>query len=251
MHLLLSGEGKGDIGFCANNQSQCVSPEYKPGAMAYIVDKLVDSFLYESLGYEYSHLAYGGVTFISEKYLIENKLSARKKSMALRGKKKQVETQYYYLNARTLANKAKSLAIELNEKVIAVLFRDVDGTASAGRGLWQDKVSSMKKGFAVEGYADLGVPMMPNPKSEAWLLCAVKNNPYQNCDHLENESGNDKAPKPLKDQLDEALKGYSSVQDQIDMINDGTIDVTQINMPSFNYFKEKLRAAVAHAQGNI
>ena len=103
MHLLLSGEGRGDIGICSNDQSQCVCPEYQPGAMAYFVDKLVELFL----GYDYSHIEYQGVTFVSEKYLVDNKLPARKKAMSLRGKKKPVETQYYYQNARALANKAK------------------------------------------------------------------------------------------------------------------------------------------------
>lgn len=240
MYLLLSGEGKGDIGECSNTQSECVRPEYQPGAMAYIVDKLVELFL----GYEYSYLEYQGVTFVSEKYLVDNKLPARKKAMALPGKKKPAETQYYYQNARVLANKAKLLAAEINDKVVAVLFRDADGTASAGRGHWQDKINSMEKGFADEDYAEFGVPMMPMPKSEAWLLCAVKNNPYQNCGSLENESGNDAAPNPLKSQLDKALNGASSVQEQINLVLDGTIDVTQIDMPSFNYFKEKLQISV-------
>ncbi|MFK5947664.1 MAG: hypothetical protein QM500_02695 [Methylococcales bacterium] len=244
MHLLLSGEGRGDIGICSNDQGQCVYPEYQPGAMAYFVDKLVELFL----GYDYSHIEYEGVTFVSEKYLVDNKLPPRKKAMDLPGKKKATETQYYYQNARVLANKAKSLAIELNEKVVAVLFRDVDGTASAGRGHWKDKVNAMEKGFADEDYAELGVPMMPKPKSEVWLLCAVKNNPYQHCDSLENESGNDNAPNPLKSQLQNALDDNSSVQIQIDMIKEGAIDVTQIDMPSFNYFRNKLARAVDYAK---
>jgi hypothetical protein len=240
MHLLLSGEGKGDIGFCENNLSECVSPEYKPGAMAYIVDKLVELFL----GYDYSHIEYQGVTFVSEEYLVDNKLPPRKKAMALKGKKKPAETHYYYQNARSLAEKAKAVSDDLDDQVIAVLFRDADGTASAGRGHWQDKVHSMEKGFADEDYAELGVPMMPMPKSEAWLLCAVKEAPYQACENLERESGNDNAPNPLKTKLRDALDGNSSTQIHIDLINDGTIDVSQIDMPSFNYFKSKLLTAV-------
>ncbi len=55
--------------------------------------------------------------------------------------------------------------------VIAVLFRDSDGTASSGRGLWEDKRKSIEDGFGEAGF-DYGVPMIPKPKSEAWLLCA-------------------------------------------------------------------------------
>ena len=252
MHLLLSGEGKSDMGLCSNGQNVCSLEQYQPGAMAWFVDKLVEQFLVQFFDYPYSHLEYGGVTFVSESYLTENKLPAKKKSMSLRGKKKPVETQYYFQNARTLAAKAKSLSQELNDTVIAVLFRDADGTASAGRGHWQDKVHSMEKGFADESYADLGVAMIPKPKSEAWLLCALKAKPYQNCESLENESGNDKAPHSLKKQLSDALDALNadcSVQTQISLINDGTIDITKINMTSFNVFKQKLEAAVKHAKG--
>ncbi len=244
MHLLLSGEGKGDIGECTNEQGICTSPEYSPGAMAWFVDKLVEHYL----GYDYSHIDYNGVTFVSEKYLADNKLPVKRKAMALKGKKKPAETQYYYQNARALSAKAKTLSEELEDKVIAVLFRDGDGTASAGRGHWQDKVNSMIKGFADEDYEELGVPMMPKPKSEAWLLCALKENPYQHCSILENASGNDDSQNPLKDQLDEVLGGDSNTQRHVDLINDGTIDVMRIDMPSLDIFKVKLESAVAAAQ---
>jgi|GEM_PF-2449792 len=44
--------------------------------------------------------------------------------------------------------------------------------------------------------------MPPNPKSEAWFLCALKKSqPYQDCARIEAESGNDKAPIPSKPNL--------------------------------------------------
>lgn len=244
MHLLLSGEGRGDIGYCQNNQSECVHPEFLAGAMTYIVDRLVESFI----GYEYSHLEYNGVTFVSEQYLVANKLPPVRKAMALRGKKKPPETQYYYQNARALAAKAKALSETIGDKVVAVLFRDADGTASAGRGHWRHKIESMEHGFAEQHYHELGVPMIPMPKSEAWLLCALKNNPYQSCNQLESESGNDKAPDPLKAQLNLVLNGKSTIATHIELIQSGAVDVNQIDMNSFNYFKAKLRSAVKMAQ---
>ena len=177
MYLLLSGEGKGDIGCCNNSQSECSSTDYQPGAMAHIVDKLVEAFI----GYEYSHIEYGCVTYVSEKFIAENKLPPVRKAMALRGKKKPPETQYYYQNARSLAAKAKALSETIGDKVIAVLFRDADGTASAGRGHLLHKIESMERGFTEQDYFELGVPMIPMPKSEAWLLCALKDSPYQSC----------------------------------------------------------------------
>jgi len=45
---------------------------------------------------------------------------------------------------------------------------------------------------------DRGVAMIPKPKSEAWLLCALKNKPYESCEKLEDRSGNDDSPNSLK-----------------------------------------------------
>lgn len=244
MYLLLSGEGPGDIGRCNNGLGQCEMPEYQPGPMAHIVDKLVEL----QLGYDYSYIEYAGVTFMSKQHLVDNKLPSAVRPIALRGKKKPPETQYYFENARALAAQAKALSERVEDKVIAVLFRDADGTASAGRGHWKDKVNSMLKGFEAEDYVDLGVPMIPKPKSEAWLMCALKPNPYQHCEILESESGNDQSANPLKDQLAELLNGDSNTLVHNDLIAQGTIDVSQIDMTSFNHFKAKLHSAVAYCQ---
>ncbi|MTI11869.1 hypothetical protein [Sansalvadorimonas verongulae] len=81
--------------------------------------------------------------------------------------------------------------------------------------------------------------MIPKPKSEAWLLCAVGNR-YQHCERLENESGNDNALNPLKAQLEEALGEPASRELLVDKVNNGEIDVHRIDMPSLNKFKERL-----------
>jgi len=93
----------------------------------------------------------------------------------------------------------------------------------------------------------LGVPMMPKPKSEAWLLCALKGNPYQHCIQLEDVTGNDDGKKPLKEQLTEVLNGYDSVIDINEMLKSKQIDVEQINMPSFAVFKKELDRVVKNA----
>lgn len=233
------------MGSCYPEVGICRGEQYRPGPMALLVDQLVE----RQLGYDFSHLDYERVGFVSEKYLVENNLPARsRKSMMLTGKKNKTETRYYFQNARALATVAKEKAIELDDRVIAVLFRDGDGTASAGRGLYQDKVASMQNGFAIENYQDFGVPMMPNPKSEAWLLCAIKQNPYQHCHLLEQESGNDNAHRAtLKEQLEEALRVANLNEPINELIKSGVIDVERIDMPSFNQFKEYLEAAVSKA----
>ena len=137
------------------------------------------------------------------------------------------------------------------DKVLAVLFRDSDGTASSGRGEWQLKRDSMKNGFAAESY-DLAVAMMPKPKSEAWLICALKENPYQACDALEDRSGNDDSPKALKTEFDTLLNEHPSKRTINELIDGNDIDADRIDMESMKAFKADLKIAVEKVfpQGN-
>ena len=247
MLLLLSGEGSSDMGICTNAMGSCVADFYRPGAMAHIVDKLVN--LYQ--GFDLSYLESTLVHFVSEKYLADHKPVIRAKGLAMPGKKKAKETQYYFANARSLAIEAKRLAEEKGDAVLAVLFRDSDGTASSGRGEWQEKRESMNNGFIAEDY-DLAVAMMPKPKSEAWLICALKNNPYQGCDGLEDRSGNDDSRNPLKPEFEALLAVHPTGLSINELIAEDHIDVDRINMKSMNDFKADLKVAVEKVfpQGN-
>jgi hypothetical protein len=123
--------------------------------------------------------------------------------------------------------------------VLAILFRDADRTRSSKRGEWQDKWDSIIHGFSSQGF-DFGVPMLPNPKSEAWLLCAVKDDPYQHCEQLESLSGNDDSPESLKSKLDRSLDGNNSSEELSQMVKDKEIDIDQIDMKSLVAFKDQL-----------
>ena len=240
MHLLLSGEGPSDIGVCYPAAEACRVEAFKPGPMAWLVDQWVE----QVQGYEFSHLQAGLVHFVSKQYLVATRPSAVKKPSRLPGKKRAKETSYYFNNARALAQCAQVLADEIDDDVIAVLFRDSDGTASAGRGDWQTKYNSVLQGFEAEGFPH-GVAMIPMPKSEAWLLCALKpESPYQHCAALEEASGNDDSPHALKNQLDAALQGQTSADELSETAKDGNIHWENIDMPSLNAFKHRLEAVV-------
>lgn len=244
MYLLLSGEGISDLGQCQLGLTQCEDENFQPGPMSWIVDQLVENFQ----GYEFSHIESHCVCFVSKTYLTNNKAPSTKKA-SLPGKKHNSSREsYYHGNARTLARVARQRSEELKQDVIAVLFRDSDGTASAEQGDWVNKYNSILKGFDAENYP-FGVAMMPKPKSEAWLLCAVKDNPYQHCRQLEDESGNDRSHNPLKEQLSEALQGNDSAEQINDKIRSNAIDVHRIDMPSFNVFKDNLKQVVKSALG--
>ena len=237
MYFLLSGEGPTDMGVCSGSVIRCEGSDHQEGPLAIIVSQIVEQrFDFSFIGTRY----YG---YVSETGLVQkvSKLKRRKKSPRLPGKRAPKETLYFYRNARALALCAKDKELELNDEVVAVLFRDSDGTASADRGLWKDKWNAMIRGFIDEGF-ERGVPMIPKPKSEAWIICCVKNNQYQGCRALENRSGNDKSPNSLKGELAEILDGLPSREQLCEMVNNGTINSNRIDMPSFLSFKKALLA---------
>ncbi len=235
MYFLLSGEGPTDIGLCADSINACEGNRHLQGPMAIIISQIVE----QQIGFSFMDTEYYGYVSKQELVARASQFKHQKKSLRLPGKKKPKETGYFYRNARALALCAKDKKAEFDDEVIAVFFRDSDGTASADRGLWQDKWDSIVKGFSDEGF-DRGVPMIPKPKSEAWIICSVKNNQYQGCGALENRSGNDKSPNSLKDELAEILDGRHSREQLCEMVNNGTIDSNRINMPSFLAFKQAL-----------
>ncbi|TVQ94621.1 MAG: hypothetical protein EA400_01145, partial [Chromatiaceae bacterium] len=194
MRVLVSGEGPTDIGGC-ERADPCAGEDFMPGPMAWLADQVIE----DRLGF--SPIGCGLVHCLSETRLADAAKSLRPPS--LRGRRRAKETAFFFRTAR-------EVAAAQDDEVIAILFRDADGTQSAARGDWQDKWDSILSGFAWEHFST-GVPMLPCPKSEAWLICALKRNlPYQHCAQLEQASGNDRGKNPLKQQLAAILDGQQN-----------------------------------------
>lgn len=243
MLLVLSGEGPTDMGSCASPIADCVDPDFQPGPMALLADQALASLL----GYSVLRDTPMSVHFISEAALADEtrRLKEQPRKMVFPGKKTTRETGYFYKNAWAMG--LLSMAIEKREKDtgISVLFRDSDGTRSTRSGLWGKKWESMERGFIRSGYPR-GVPMLPNPKSEAWLLCAAKNPPYQDCVALEALSGNDHSPNAAKKKLDAAFGGHRSAEELCDWLDANPFDAGQAQtMPSFRAFHARMREAFA------
>lgn len=237
MFLLFSGEGPTDLGVCRGSSLICRGDGYLYGPMAAIADQIVEERL------KYSILAagaYGGVTKATLKQRASILKSVRKGPL-LPGRKRAKETAYFFQNARALASFAKELAADEETQVIAILFRDADGTASAGRGLWADKWKSMINGFEEEDFG-LGVPMIPKPKSEAWLICGHQDNPHSNCADLEERSGNDDSPNSLKDELEQICGSKPNRELLCELVSSQTVNIARIDMPSFKAFRERLES---------
>jgi hypothetical protein len=239
MFFLFSGEGPTDFGNCSGDALACNGDHYQHGPMAVIVDHIVE----RDLGY--SLLESGHFGFVSKRFLIDQakELASKKKAPLLPGRKRPRETGYFFRNARAFAVCALNKERESQDQVVAVLFRDADGTASSGRGEWQQKWDSMLSGFSAEGYVR-GVPMIPKPKSEAWFVCALKKRPYNDCDAIEDRSGNDASPNSLKSELAELCHGSRSRIALCEIVNNREFDVGRITMMSFVAFRDRLREAV-------
>lgn len=236
MRLLLSGEGPTDMG---SNRPTRNGEEFVPGPMAWIVDQLVKQQLCYSL-IEQSATDPDAVAFVSKAALASDQKQHRPgKPRVLPGYKRSTGTAYFVRNAEVLGARALADQTRVGRPVVAVLFRDADGTRSSPQDEWQDKVESMFEGFGRAGFSH-GVPMVPRPKSEAWLLCALKDPPYQHCDALENAPGNDASPQSLKHQLSKQIGRSPSAKEQADWVRDGIVDPLRLNMPSFRAFADRL-----------
>lgn len=223
MWILLSGEGTTDIGI--NTQD--------PGPITLGLSQILEDAEW-GLGYSFVE---------SEHYSIvdEDKLKKSAKGLPARSKrglKNPSETRFFYKNARALALLAETEAKVQRTEVIPILFRDADGTASSDRGEWGDKWKSILDGFQAEGI-HWGVPVLPRPIVEAWILCALKNG-YRHCAKLETRSGNRK--QELTDFLGQEVTPELLNQ----KVEDGELEFVKINdMPSFTACYERLKAALA------
>ncbi len=233
MKLLISGEGPRDMGACNNAQGQCSDGDFNRGPMAVWLARLWDTLL----GYNLLDIQ-DAVVYVSEKALDQKAKNSGKPMQRLRGKKQAVETGLYFGNARHLGLMAQQLAADSADSVMAVLFRDTDGTRSAPGQLWQTKWDSMVNGFASADFA-FGVPMLPKPKSEAWLLCAAQTARHSHA-VFEAISGNDNAPNSAKKQWDAFMGSPQTAAQEAIWCAENPADWENLlTMPSFKSFLDR------------
>lgn len=114
-------------------------------ALAVFVDQIVES------RHKYSPLDAQCCGFVSERTITARTAELRKKKeIRAPGKKKAKETHFHFTNARVLARIAGAKQEQLQDDVVAVLFRDSDDLASAGRSEWNEKFDSILHGFQEE-----------------------------------------------------------------------------------------------------
>ena len=205
--------------------------------MAVIVSKIAEDVL------GYSPAATGALEHVTERERV--RLTKEEPKTFIIGKRRGFETAHFFKEARALARFAKKeMAVDHVPRCV-VFFRDADGTRSTERGLYEMRLKSIQDGFAAEEY-EFGVPMVPKPKCEAWLICALQDIAYQNCAALEvGLSGNDNAPESAKKQLEKLLTNRGNTVAELSfLVEDDTICALREemkDMASFRDFDKRLR----------
>jgi hypothetical protein len=219
MYLVVSGEGETDIG----KSNDAIGP----------LSKLIDQFIERYIGYSLLDIEMLEVIHETEITRISKDKSIIK-MLSRSGKKQSKETREFYRAARALAHVASNPE---KQPCVAVLFHDSDSS------IWPDyqsKRQSMLIGFEAQQFKN-GVPFVAQPKSEAWLLCALKNG-YQHCEPLESRSGNDDSPNSLKKELEVFLQEPATRKNLNDLVDEGRIDLAQITgMKSMTDFQDSMK----------
>lgn len=235
MYFLFSGEGATDLGE-GLIPDVCEGENYRIGPLVYFVDKIVFN------KYKFSLLETPCFGFVSKQTLKE-RFDKRKFSKKFRFPRGDIEhergTKYFRNNARALAVIAKELAEQKKDDVVAIFFRDSDTPDSNER---KKKKDSILNGFMDEKFTR-GVPMMPKPVSEAWLLCAIYRKKNANLDYsyLEDQKYGYRAEHELKYDLEDEIGGVPSRELLTDKIKNGEIQFALINLNSFVEFQERFK----------
>ncbi|HQC42102.1 MAG TPA: hypothetical protein PLV91_01360 [Verrucomicrobiota bacterium] len=232
MCFILTGEGPSDLGTEDNGR-------FRKGAMTHIVDAIALK------GYgrcpEYHFLNKRDVGKLKKK---------NPRIIPYRGREAKPYEEIY-LSAFCLGEEAR----HKGESWGVIFFTDTDGTRSERRDddLWEKKVKAMQLGFDSSDNP-YGIPMVPKPKSEAWLMGYYQKGlpeqrAYNHCERFEEEPGNDASPNSLKKLLQKALETEGNPYDLITEEELHSVKWEKIDMPSFNLFRKRLENVLAEMNG--
>ena len=235
MKLNLLGEGSSDLG------EKCALPDegFCKGPMTLVIDAVVAGAGVTDVEY---HLYSRGDVSVG--------IKASKRRISPRPKSVDKEKQWFYqaawwLGGQTLAGKQNG----------AVFFHDPDHSRAESSHTAVEIENAMLTGFGM-AQCETGVPMVPNPRSEAWLLAYFQKGlpgqqSYNKSERFEDLPATDKSPNSVKKLLQKALcceselEVYPKVMDEF-----SSIDWSRVSMPSFNRFKGRLLGVLAtDAQG--
>lgn len=249
--IVLAGEGKGDMGYCTNSQEICSGDALDVGPVARLLLKLIHRYLPDwnadclNLNNPATHF-----TYLSNGWLSTQSKANRRQVFVSKQVGKGFEE--HFRRAKSMAEYAQNAD---HSHEMAAYFHDTDGTRSqlADMPDRQDQLmQAVKAGFRAAEFEEKGLALVPKPTSEAWFICAAKPDPYQHCAQLENElSGNDRSPERApKTVLGQHLNNPDYTRHDLNELVE-QIDVTRIDMPSFNALRKQVKTAITAVCGTV
>jgi len=216
MFFYVSGEGHSDVG---------VDTEH-PGLLIDALRTLAESVSDEEFNYE----------IVPRLNLVKMAkcMPLNRKAMLYRGKKREdAGTFVVQKEAMALAKKAQE-----DENAGAVFFHDCDYPNNVnGERYYRQMVRAVQSGFAMASSFRHGVPMIPKPRSESWLLCCYQKVPYMIDNYFEDVPANDTAAGSGKKLL--ASFFNCKVNEIYKHIHVNEIEWQRIKAPSFLFFKQR------------
>ena len=246
--LLVFGEGPTDMGRSRNAQPYAHGDDLEVGPMLRLAYRLL-----------LRHLPDWNTDLfdIQQEHSIPSILvaAAEMTAQVKRGAKKfpSKKTKSGYLIHSKRAAVLGQLAQQTDSQTtaqLAIYFHDTDGTNSEPHNP-QELVQAVNEGFRASGFAKQGIAMIPQPTSEAWLICSCKPDAYQHCSLLETQlSGNDRSPERApKLVLGQHLRNTNYHRGDLwPVVN--AIDLDRMDMPTFNQLRADLCQGIEQICGS-
>lgn len=246
--LLVFGEGPTDLGCSRNAQAYPHGADLEIGPILRLVHRLLLRHLPEwnaDVFNKYQEHAIPSVMVAAA----EMKSLVKHSAFKFPSKKTKPGYLIHSKRAAVLGTLAQQ-ADQRTHAEIAIYFHDTDGTNSEPHSPL-DLEHAVNEGFRASGFAEKGVAMIPQPTSEAWLICHCKPNSYQHCTLLETQlSGNDRSPlRSPKQMLGNYLNKPAYHRGDLMTVVDN-IELDRLDMPTFNRFRHALCNAIDQICGN-
>ncbi|WP_376869508.1 hypothetical protein AB5G97_05315 [Aeromonas veronii] len=247
--LLAFGEGPTDMGRSRNAQAYAHGDDLEVGPMLRLAHRLLIRHLPDWNTAQFDE---------QQEHAIQSVLVAKAematKTRAGKFKLLSKDVKQGYLIHSKRAAVLGELALQtdsLTEAQLAIYFHDTDGTNRDPHDP-HDLMQAVNEGFRAAGFAGQGVAMVPQPTSEAWLICSCKPDAYQHCTQLETQlSGNDRSPdRAPKKVLGRLLNNQEYHRGDLwPVVEGGELD--RLDMPTFNRFRDDLKQGIRNLCGDV
>lgn len=247
--LLVFGEGPTDMGRSRNAQAYAHGDDLEVGPMLLLAHRLLGRHLPD---WNADLFDLQQENAIPSALVAKAEMATKTRAGKFKLLSKDVKQGYLIHSKRAaVLGELAQQSGSLTEAQLAIYFHDTDGTNRDPHDP-NDLVLAVNEGFRAAGFASQGVAMVPQPTSEAWLICSCKPDAYQHCAQLETQlSGNDRSPaRAPKLVLGHHLGNPNYHRgDLLPVVN--SIELDRLDMPTFNQFRDDLKQGIRNLCGAV